>query len=176
MAGAPRETEGGDGLGRLVFVRRQKVVQTLVADRSHEPFTGKVNGVLVKPSCLPNSRPAPAEPPTPPQLPKKALMGYSLLHGGDSHIRTRQAVEGVEAEAGILDEDGALDGVGGGATLLDGDLVDGALDLGQVEGLAAHLDGGLEDGLDLGQLVGVAADKVYDRGRRHVVWVFDPVL
>ncbi len=49
------------------------------------------------------------------------------------------------------------------AALVPRYLLQTALDLGQVESLALDLDGGLQDGLDLVQLVGVACDEV-DQG------------
>lgn len=51
--------------------------------------------------------------------------------------------------------------------LVNGDLFQGALDLGQVKLLALDLDGRLQDGLDLAELVGVAGDEVDDRSGGH---------
>jgi hypothetical protein len=76
------------------------------------------------------------------------------------HIRSRQAFEGIEAQASILDEDGAADLVGGDPALLKRDLFHGALQLGQVDILRVDRDGRFEDVLDLAQLVGVAGDEV----------------
>lgn len=79
----------------------------------------------------------------------------------DLHIRPRQPVEGVEAEARVLDEHGPAHEVGGDAALLARHVLERPLDLGQVERLAAHGDArGLEDGAHLGQLVRVAGDEV----------------
>lgn len=83
-------------------------------------------------------------------------------------VDAREAAEGVEAEARVLDEDGAAHAVGGDAALFQRHALDGALQLGQVDGLGAHDDARrLQDGLDLAQLVGVARDEV-DRRLGHL--------
>lgn len=102
------------------------------------------------------------------------------------HVRTRQPIPRVKAQRGILNQHGAVHllphqltttshpgpasgtyRVGGLAALGLGDLLDGALDLLDVDGLAVNADGRLEDGLDLAQLVGVARDEVDDAGAGH---------
>src|SRR5690348_4385696 len=101
----------------------------------------------------------------------------------DAHVRPRQAVQGVEAEAGVLDQDGALDlrdsvleaglglahsgrkgvckyQVGCPSALVARDFLEGTLDLKQVQGLALDLDGGFQDRLDFAEFVGVARYEV----------------
>ena len=54
---------------------------------------------------------------------------------------------------------------GGAPTFVEGDFLDGALDLDEVEGFTADVDGGAEDGFYFGEFVLVAGDEVEGLGR-----------
>jgi hypothetical protein len=41
LSGPLAEAKGGDGLGRLVVVGGEQVIEALVADGTHEPFAGE---------------------------------------------------------------------------------------------------------------------------------------
>lgn len=114
MSRSGRVSERANSFGTLVFIGKQHVVETFVADRPQEPLD---------------------------------VWSWEIL-------------QSIETEAGVFYQDGTADEFGGAAAFVNGYFLEGALDLDKVEGLVCDGDGGLEDGLYLGELVGVAGDEV----------------
>lgn len=76
-------------------------------------------------------------------------------------VWSREVVHGLEAEAGILHQDGATNMLGSPPALVQRHLLHSALDLNQIHALVTQLDAAVsQDGLDFGKLVGVAGDEV----------------
>ena len=84
--------ERADRLGGLVRVGGQQVVEAFVAERVQEPFAGSLSAPFC---CLPTAR--------------ERLAGKKgRQKAKDVHVRPGQPLQRVEAEAGVFDEDGAL--------------------------------------------------------------------
>lgn len=155
MARPGRVGKGAHGLGRLVGVGGQEVVEAVVADGFEKPFAERGS------TFWRNSFADEEE---------------------NKHVRPRKPVERVEAQARVFYQDGALDllsvtchdlqstrwgwgyiyNISCPSALVERHLLDGPLQLGHIDALALDLDRGLEDGLDLAELVGVAGDEVDD--------------
>ena len=84
MAGSGRVAKGADGLGGLVLVGGQEVVEAFMAEGVHEPFAVVCESEI---SC--------------------ELSIY--FEDENLHVRTGKTLQSVEAEAGVFDENGTLD-------------------------------------------------------------------
>lgn len=180
---ALRKSKSGNGLGGLVIIGRKYIVKACVTDRLHEPFsvfTGQCSSYPIEITCasfqpslhlyVPLSDVLSLFPHRPIQRRLKTNTRWKKDRG-DLHIRTRQPVQRIEAQARILNQNRSTDGSGSSAALLGRDVVESALDLGEVERLVADLDAGrLEDGAHLQQFVGVARYEI-DYRLRHLVFL-----
>ena len=84
------------------------------------------------------------------------------------YIRARQLAESIKAQACILNQNRSLDRLRSPDRLIPRDLLNGTLNLDQIHGLRAQVDGCLgQDGLHFCELVLVARDEVEFLGRSH---------